>query len=491
MKNHKGEIATFLTLGLVLVGSLIALGTSLLVNKNNIASNPRAASPCTHRYSDACNGTKTTSCDKHNNYIYICISSANPTTAPTGSGSSGGGESCPYNQSDAVAACRYSGGATSSGCSSGNWRCIGNGNVNPTPTSSVDSNGIPHPGEACCFYKKGLVYVFATYEARVANQMTSDCSANNVVRSYQADAGTSAFYCPNNTQNRTPTGSFVPLNNNPDGKLNGKCKIRYSSQGVAYYCASPYICDKQDGTGICKKSSAASPTPKPKCLLRQGYKCTNGIKFDYYLSTDSHCSQTYLGGNCYGTTASSCSIEWNKFKNSQCVLQSSSTSTPIPNALTPTKAQVPSKTPTPIKSPTPTTSTDELTNIPLGTCKSIISSNNINKCNVDFYRMTKNFDGIYYCCNIKSCNVGLSCSPTTINPDGTITCVDQEKRYVCDVSGNPACCNKKSSSLNNSSSNQTADNVGTTTGTINSSVVDLGGGNGLFQSSELTGVVAF
>lgn len=45
MHNHKGEIATLLTLGLVLVGTLITLGTSLFVsnNKTNFASNSRAA----------------------------------------------------------------------------------------------------------------------------------------------------------------------------------------------------------------------------------------------------------------------------------------------------------------------------------------------------------------------------------------------------------------------------------------------------------------
>jgi len=50
MKNHKGAIATLLTLGLVLVGTLITLGTSLFVNNKNtnIASNPRAAE-------DSCN----------------------------------------------------------------------------------------------------------------------------------------------------------------------------------------------------------------------------------------------------------------------------------------------------------------------------------------------------------------------------------------------------------------------------------------------------
>ena len=42
MKNKKGEIATLLTLGLVLVGTLITLGTSFFVNKTKIASNPKA-----------------------------------------------------------------------------------------------------------------------------------------------------------------------------------------------------------------------------------------------------------------------------------------------------------------------------------------------------------------------------------------------------------------------------------------------------------------
>jgi hypothetical protein len=43
MKNHKGTVATLLTLGLVLVGSLVTLGVSFLTNNNKqIASSPRA-----------------------------------------------------------------------------------------------------------------------------------------------------------------------------------------------------------------------------------------------------------------------------------------------------------------------------------------------------------------------------------------------------------------------------------------------------------------
>lgn len=45
MKNKKGEIATFLTLGLVIVGAVVTLATSFFTNqKKNIASNPRAYS---------------------------------------------------------------------------------------------------------------------------------------------------------------------------------------------------------------------------------------------------------------------------------------------------------------------------------------------------------------------------------------------------------------------------------------------------------------
>jgi hypothetical protein len=47
MKNHKGSVPALLTLGLVLVGSLVTIGISVLTNTNKIASNPRAAETCT------------------------------------------------------------------------------------------------------------------------------------------------------------------------------------------------------------------------------------------------------------------------------------------------------------------------------------------------------------------------------------------------------------------------------------------------------------
>src|SRR3989344_4140649 len=50
MKNHKGTVPALLTLGLVLVGTLVTLGSSFFVNKTkNIALNSRAATGVFHK----------------------------------------------------------------------------------------------------------------------------------------------------------------------------------------------------------------------------------------------------------------------------------------------------------------------------------------------------------------------------------------------------------------------------------------------------------
>lgn len=56
MKNRRGEIATLLTLGLVLIGTAVTIATSFITNsRNNIASNPRASVVnCTFTSSTSC-----------------------------------------------------------------------------------------------------------------------------------------------------------------------------------------------------------------------------------------------------------------------------------------------------------------------------------------------------------------------------------------------------------------------------------------------------
>jgi len=76
MKNHKGFVPALLTLGLVLIGSLVTIGVSYLTNTNKIASNPKAAEKtCTTGFyankeesypgnGDGCNAVCGTDCEE-------------------------------------------------------------------------------------------------------------------------------------------------------------------------------------------------------------------------------------------------------------------------------------------------------------------------------------------------------------------------------------------------------------------------------------------
>jgi len=68
MKNHKGTVPALLTLGLVLVGSLVTLGLSVLTNTNKIASNPRAATCSTVQCSTLLSGSTGSICYQSPDY---------------------------------------------------------------------------------------------------------------------------------------------------------------------------------------------------------------------------------------------------------------------------------------------------------------------------------------------------------------------------------------------------------------------------------------
>jgi len=231
MKNHKGAIATLLTLGLVVIGTLITLGTSLFVSnsKTNLASNSMAyTNPCPsftcpenssitaykrggtiYKYSD-CTGALP--------YSQICYppssggSTGTGTTLPVGVATG----TCPYkNTTDATNKCKPYG-YTAIGCKGKTYKCKPATIVQPPDASGndgSDSNGTGGsgevgPGQACCFRKKGLIYVYSTYEAMVNNEMNLNCSAHGVVGSYQADGP--AFVCSGGIQNQTPEDEIDP-----------------------------------------------------------------------------------------------------------------------------------------------------------------------------------------------------------------------------------------------------------------------------------------
>ena len=196
MKNKKGEIATLLTLGLVLVGSLITLGTSLFVNsrKTNLASNSRAASNCQRMY---CandpknyfyylpgNGGKyfaktDDTCSKEVNATSICVGGGSDPTATPGlptpkpTQGQGGGPTVQPTQPSGGGDCQ----ATNE-----NNNC-----------DDANNDGVPCPNRDCCFCKNGKLMVFASAQARVNSQMSAPCENNKVEQSYKADGP--AFYC--------------------------------------------------------------------------------------------------------------------------------------------------------------------------------------------------------------------------------------------------------------------------------------------------------
>ena len=200
MKNHGGEIATLLTLGLVLVGTLITLGTSLLVNnKKNLASNPKAAAL------DSCNlPDNDSSCwlvkciNKQPGKIKytssLCQSSMPTSSCKGGSPYSGGGKmiigiaashaalddfTCEPGSNIEITPIPGGGGGciskklckdhcdeacTETGCEEGKWKCPNNTNA-PSCTDitcknslvkgttsdelSYDENGIYYEGSGC------------------------------------------------------------------------------------------------------------------------------------------------------------------------------------------------------------------------------------------------------------------------------------------------------------------------------------------------------
>jgi len=285
LKRRKGEIATLLTLGLVVVGTLITLGTSLFVNnQKNIASNPRAANSCVKC---TCTGTysgnscwtkagkywKTAGCPlEEDGYGNVCLKPGSGGAVADKCGNKGG--KCVDYQDCSV---KVGDNSVQKYCSSQNPRdvCCKTSTTsqdNSDETNNTDENGIPGKGKDCCFKKNGVIRVYATYEARVANEMTSDCSENNVQKSYGADGP--AFYCPGGTQDYQPIEEYERINNpGPErGKKGGLCYTPYSTSEMTSYftCDKSLTCSRNDSKGICEERKITCNKPGFVCAIKSG-----------------------------------------------------------------------------------------------------------------------------------------------------------------------------------------------------------------------------
>lgn len=317
MKNHKGAVATLLTLGLVVVGTLITLGTSLFVNsKKNIASNPRAeVINCVNNLS-GCNllikmgecpsGNVATTCTNYkcSNEKYRCpgtaddSSPANPTSklSPTSTKGVGSGNNWPQDPAQGY-------------------------NKTLCPKANLEF--------ACCVKDKSSCGGEPRY--RWYGCTGQPCGNTKINNSYGQ-----LFGCPAgvNSSNTSPEQGICEGQLTPT-KAPVKTCGEYN-QGD-YFCSgnNQMWCDNEVKKKIttcetgCKDGNCISGTTTNTCTPHLGFNCSSGgytnskKTFNYYKSTAKGCESNTVGGSCYGTTSTSCSTEWNAFLKSQCDANSS------------------------------------------------------------------------------------------------------------------------------------------------------------------------
>lgn len=327
-KSKKGEVAALLTLGLVIVGTLITLGTSFFVNnkKTNLASNSRATEvDCGSQVPAKCNGgnpcvdvgsspsgSSLICCDAHQtsgNYNYPVLATsclgggtdldpsgdctADQITCDTGSRE---GSTFSYSYSTAGTCANSSSRnsnkcfGTQSNCTQYTWTEYKNKTCgissealpeDPSESGScadTSSNGVPCPNLACCFYKNGKATVYAKAQARVNNEMSTPCTTEEYGDAYGAE---SWGYC------------------NDDGS-------GYGGGGGGGDTAA---------TGGCKDD--------------QLY-CDSGNIFSYSYSTAGVCASasTRDTNKCYGTQSNCNKYTYDEFYASKCGTSKTTTTTP-------------------------------------------------------------------------------------------------------------------------------------------------------------------
>lgn len=296
MKNHKGAVPALLTLGLVLVGSLITIGISFLTNNNKISSNPRAAG-CSNKTfcaegkinndgsgtnyfwtrdgdffsdqdcgtmmiasqvctlsdtsvdDDSSEGTLNKSCRSSAPYCnqgLICNSST-ICVEDNSCGKLGGNciNGCPSDRLiDDSQATNYCVQSFASGFSCCKPYSGGSGDDDDNPPTS--SNGVPYPKKACCFKKEGQdPVVYATALARVNNEMSTPCTTEAYNNAYNAEWG----YCNDD-------GSGYGGSGGSGGGRSNQCED--ASPNNSCVPSTTLFTDTQKATDFCKSKGFAN-----------------------------------------------------------------------------------------------------------------------------------------------------------------------------------------------------------------------------------------
>lgn len=330
MKNHlkKGEIATLLTLGLVIVGAAVTIATSLIANnQKNIASNPRATttySCCKVYGADLYDckgtgkskvsfiGTYSSECSKNLGSVECSTIPGAPTSGfkciDMSGGAAGGNDdddlaNCPFKTQDAAKKGCDSKGVTSAGCKPNTFKCVGSPVSGTEPDTDDDASGgygsggnWPSTGEgfnlslcpntelpfACCV-KDGFACSDGGSGTRFRWYGCTGQPCPNTKISQSSGPGT-LVKCEYGAGPSKPEVCSVPPAGQ-SGTDNGKCLSRvksYSPFAVEYYCTGNLICSEQSSKGVCVENTSAN-----RC--QNAISCSNNDNVKYY----SNNSKTY------------------------------------------------------------------------------------------------------------------------------------------------------------------------------------------------------
>lgn len=259
MKNHKGAIPALLTLGLVIVGSLVTLGLSVLTNTNKIASNPRAATCSTVQCSTLLTGSTGSICYQSPDYYSGACGSTGCSGTTYSNGWHGG---CTSGEGDGATPC--------------SGQCVSSSQCKPGSSLAVPADGwsdcSPTDEKVCCS-NDGVIT-----DAGV----TLTCPANDSVR--QQGSGS-------NTQCSDICGAVGYYGNDHNGTFQ-------QTVGNTKYCC-------------CNKSAANSGGGGDRCCLTKAkHKSCNG--FDLISIYSESLSQYDIpltscdGDSAYGGTLNLC-----------------------------------------------------------------------------------------------------------------------------------------------------------------------------------------
>lgn len=336
MKNHKGFIPALLTLGLVLVGSLVTIGVSVLTNTNKIASNPRASIK---------NGDEGGNClyanandHGHCNNLNLecknfkCVKKAETEEENTiVSGTKGG----PCIDTSIV----------KNQCPDDNLECKNNicvEKINNNEESGGGSGascdpplkGVPCPNRACCFKMKGQdPTVYASVNARMTNSMGTPCTTEDYTNAHGIVYGAESWgYCDDDGGNYAGGGSSSggSMSENSCTKAStsnstNTCVQKSGSQSNDAYCRSKgynggwsnWACVDGDPKIICCSKLAvggsggsgtsstvpANCTPSDCKTYFQMESFSSDVKVSTYMT-----GSLYKTGNCSGSAVNSADL---------------------------------------------------------------------------------------------------------------------------------------------------------------------------------------